>query len=452
MDFREYQSSDEMTIDLAHLVASLLKKWRSLVLLTIVGAMLGAAMQWVPQLLPQKKAPVRSRKDAALVEKMNAAAAARTPYEELKRYIDQSAFMQLDSQSVFSGASEYYATGCQDPNQIAAAFEAISSDRNARNALCEILGISNEMDLDKMVSLRASVQTTPKIVGEMRVDLQEKACLFIDIYAVTEERAQQVLDYLDEAVQQLPMTVVPKQKFEITEISRSVKQSVQSELRAEQNKILEEMVDAYAFYMGYLEEDFSPKEYALYETYFLTGKVNELPIDLFPSNPLKKAILIAFVFAFLGCTWYAVAYLLSGKVKTPEDVTASTGRNLLAFIDTGKPRKLALDRAIEKMENHSFPQPATVNYIAAAIEKLGKSVVVYDRRDEILRETAQRLSSRIPCMGLLSQDAETMNALQKDTQVIILVRAAATTKGQLQQESALYSLYGVPLAGSILVK
>lgn len=57
MDFREYQSSDEMTIDLAHLVASLLKKWRSLVLLTIVGAMLGAAMQWVPQLLPQKKAP-----------------------------------------------------------------------------------------------------------------------------------------------------------------------------------------------------------------------------------------------------------------------------------------------------------------------------------------------------------------------------------------------------------
>lgn len=436
---------DEITVDLGHFVISILKKWRSLVVLVLIGAMLGAGMQW----MPQNGEPEWSREDAALVEQMKVAASARTQYGELERYVKYSPFMRLDSQNVYTGSSEYYVSKCDDPDQVAASFNALFTDETARNTLCSILGISNELDLDKMIQHTYMINTDTKIVGEMQVQLREKISLHVDVFAANKEQAQKALEFLCDNIEQLPVTVGDKQEIEMVKIAQTIQTGVASDLRNMQNELRNELNEAHKNYT-LLEKDFTEEEYALYEEYVLTGKTSRLPAVLFPSNPLKKPVVLAFIFGFLGCAWYAVAYFLRSGIKTAEEVSFITRRNILAFINTSAPRKCGIDRWLDGLEAHSFPDPVPAAYAAAAIEKLGKAVVVYDETNADLRSAAQELG--VASMGLVSRDPRTLSGIDRDTNVVLLVKLGTTTKMQIRRETVMCRQYGIPLAGSVLVK
>lgn len=446
MEQREFQNyDDEMTIDLVHFTVSILKKWKSLLILGLIGALLGGVLQW----MPNAEEPERSREDAVLVEKMKVAAVSHDQYEELERYVKYSPFMRLDSQNVYSGSAEYYIPKCEDPDQIEASFHALFEDEVTRSALCGILGISNELDLDKMIWHQSRVKTDPKIVGDMQVELKEKLSINVGVYAATREQAQQALNLMCETVETLAEKVAPKQNFTLTQIANSVQAGVVSELRDAQNKLRAELNEAHKAYTT-LEKEFSEEEYALYQEYALTGNTSELPMELFPSNPLKKPVILTVVFGFLGCAWYAAAYLLSSKVKTVDEITGITGKNVLGFTNNALPRKNRIDRWLDSLENRSFPQSVAAGYAAAAVAKLGNAVVVYDEEDQQLRELARELG--VPAMNMVSRDSNTLSSLGSDTQVVLLVKLGTTTKMQLQQEIAICRQYGIPVAGSILVK
>lgn len=444
MEPREVQyTDDEVTIDLAHFVVSILKKWKSLVILVLIGALLGAIPQW----LPKTEEPERSREDAALVEQMKVAANARSQYEELNRYVKYSPFMRLDSQNVYTARGEYYIPQCDDPDQLSAAFNALFADEAVRQKMCSILGIFNETDLNKMFWAYPSTITDNVIVGEMQVTVKEKMGLHVGLYAATKEQAQQALDFLCETVETLPKAT-PGQHYELTQTSKTIQSGIASGLRSSQNEIRDELSAAHKNYTD-LEKAFDEEQYDMYQEYILTGKSDELPVELFPSNPLKKPVIIAFVFGFLGCGWYAVAYLLSGKVKTSDEAASITGKNVLAFIDESAPRKNPIDRWLESLEMHSYPAPVSAAYAAAAVAKLGSTVVLRDEENAELKVAAQSLGTS---MGLIAQDPQTLNSLNADTQAVLLVKLGTTTKMQLQRECALCRQYGIKVAGTVLVK
>lgn len=447
MEQRDIQNyDDEVTIDLVHFTVSILKKWKSLLLFALIGAIVGGLLHWLPA---QQEETVRSREDAVLIEKMKVVATAHTQYGELERYIKYSPFMKLDSQNVFSGSAEYYIPKCEDPDQIAASFHALFEDEVTRSALCGILGISNELDLDKMIWHRSQVKTDLKIVGDMQVELKEKLSIDVGVYAASREQAQQALNLMCDALETLPEKVTPKQKFAMTQIRNNVQAGVVSELRDAQNKLRTELNEAHKAYTA-LEKEFSEEEYELYQEYVLTGNTSELPVELFPSNPLKKPVILAVVFGFFGCGWYAVAYLLSSEVKTVDEISGITGKNVLGIVHNAVPRKNRIDRWLDTLENRSFPQGVSTGYAAAAVAKLGNAVVLYDEKDQQLCELARELGA--PAMDMISRDATTISNIGPDTQVVFLVKIGSTTKMQLQRENTICRQYGIPVAGSILVK
>lgn len=433
---------DELTIDVKHLVISAMKKWRSLLAFVLLGALLGTLLPW---LTPDGE-KTRSREDAALVERMKVAAAARSQYEELRRYVENSPFMALDSQNVFTGETEYYIPKCEDPDRIAAGFGAVLKDEAVRSTLCEILGISDEMDLDKMLKSHADVKTDTKIVGDMQVELKEKLTLTVSVYAANRDQARQALDFLCQTLEGLPEV---GRSFQLVQISRNVQAGVASSLRDAQNELRSELNEAHENYTD-LEAAFNEAQYDLYETFVLTGKTNELPTELFPSNPLKMPVILAALFGFLAFGWYAAACVLSPKAETADQVTGIIGGSVLAFIDGSVPRKNPLDRWLDSLEMGSFPEPVSPAYAAAAAEKIGNAVAVCDGKEEGLRELVREMGIR--SMDLLSRDPRTLENLREDDNVILLVKLGSTTKMQLQQETTLCRRYGIPLAGCILVK
>ncbi|MDO5400978.1 MAG: hypothetical protein Q4F17_08370 [Eubacteriales bacterium] len=466
METRETQYDDEITIDLAHMAACILKKWRSIILIALIGCLLGCLWQWVPQWLDREGANLLSfregqedknldklsREDAALLEKMELTAAHRKQYEKQKTYVESSPFMKLKSDHVFTGESVYYLSKCKDPDLMGAYLDAAFNDGAARLELCKILNITDEMDLDKMVRHWTDKKTDTLVIGENQLDMvsvKEKMSLTVTVFGAERVRVQQALDFLDTMVLALEESLSENQSFTLTNVSKTVTEGAVPTLLAEQNAILNELNEAYKTYST-LEKELNEEEFAFYEENVVPGKTIAVTGALFPDNPLKKPVLVTVAFGFLAVAWYVVAYLMSGAVKTPDEAVQLTGRNVLALIDSGSPAKCAVDRRLDAMAARSFPAAVPAGYAGAAVDKLERAVVLYDTSDEHLKKTADALG--VAAMGLLGQDAKTLAALGRENQAVLLVRLNATTKVQLQREAALCRQYGIPLAGSILVK
>lgn len=444
METRDFD--DEVCINLGHLVVSLLKKWRSLLIWILIGGLLGGVWYGI-----SPKNLVRSKEDAALIEQMKLAAMYRGQYEQQKDYVENSAFMKLNAGALYLGNAEYYISNCNDPEHLAVVFHSILTDEGIRSELCRILNISDETELEKMVDIRLNIHSETVVIGEVgleRIDIQEKGSLYVSAASENEDWTKEAIALLCSAVTETAEEQKAEQDFNIEQISQRIffgrSQAFFDTQKAAFDK-LEELKKAYYT----IENGFSQAEYALYETYILSGKSEELPIVLFPSSPLKKPVLLAVVFAFLACAWYVVQYLLAPTVKTADEADCITRRTLLGFIDESAPAKCVIDRWLNDLETHCFPRAVTVEYAVEAIKKLGQAVVVYDEENAALDVLAKKLGNHL---GLLSQNAQTMRSIQPDTQAVLLIKLNETSKMQIARETALCRQYGITLAGTILVK
>lgn len=448
MDTRENHIYDEeTTIDLAQLGLALLKKWKTLLLLGIVGALLGLGLGLLPGEERAGNVPAaRSREDGALLEQMTVAAQARSRYKELDGYVKSSPFMKLDSQNVYTGAVEYYVPQSSDPDRVSAAFRALLAQTQFRQEMSEILGLSTEADLDKMLYAHPQVQQDPVIAGDMQVNIREKVSLFARVYAPTQEQAQQAVELLNRTLETLPQHPSLNERVELVEISSEVSFGIVSELRAAQNEIRQELNEAHENYTK-LEEKFSEEEFDLYQEYVLTGRTGELPEELFPENPLKKPVILAAVFLFLGCGWYAVAFVANGRIQSPEDAAQAARAVVLAYVDGAADKKNPVDRWIQKLERGHFPKSVTGEYVTAAMKKLGSPAILREEGDPAVEGLCQGLRR----FGLLSQDCAALSQLERGSQVVLLVHLNRTTRNAVCQERILCAQYGLDLAGIVVV-
>ena len=211
---------EETTIDLLHFAASMAKQWRKLIVWCLTGLLLGAALLFVPKAAAEE--PQRSREDSALLEQMHIAVQARARYDELNAYVRNSQFMQLNGQTAFTGKVEFYIPSAADPDQIAASYGAQMDSETVRQTLCQLLGITDEIDLDKMYWHNTSMREETQIVEGTKVGIREKISLTAGFYAATKEQAQQAVEYLVQTIQTLPEAVSPRQDFTLIEISAGV--------------------------------------------------------------------------------------------------------------------------------------------------------------------------------------------------------------------------------------
>lgn len=459
---------EETTIDLLHFAASMAKQWRKLIVWCLTGLLLGTALLFVPKAAAEESQ--RSREDSALLEQMHIAAQARARYDELNAYVRNSQFMQLNGQTAFTGKVEFYIPSAADPDQIAASYGAQMNSETVRQTLCQLLGITDETDLDKMYWHNTSVREETQIVEGTKVGIREKISLTAGFYAATKEQAQQAVEYLVQTIQTLPEAVSPRQDFTLIEISAGVQsgaaataqtgQSVSQPTAGTQNNavdlqgmqriVRDELSAAYKTCTD-LEKAFDEEQFAIYQEYVLTGKTDELPLELMPSNPLKKPVLITLVFCFVGCGWYAVAYICSGKIKTADQLCQLTRRNVLALVSGAQPKKNGLDRWLDDLQMRSFPAAVSQTYVKAALEKMENPVVIFDQEDPELAAVVKEMAG-VPAMGLVSRDAKTLEQVKADAQLLLVVKLEGTTVEAVRQECALYRQYGLNLAGTILVR
>lgn len=450
MEPREIQNyDDEVTIDLAHLVISILKKWKVLLVMAVIGALLGGLWHW--------RSVEEAKGAAAPVEvtaEMEVAAVYRRQYETLLAYTETSPFMKLNSEAVAIGEGSYFLAVNENEEQIAASLASILRDEAVRASLCSILEIEDELDLDKMVYLDKTVSLESQKNGDSSTTIAEgmglmntdRRSLCFTVYAQSKEQAGQALEVLHDAV----MALEKETELRVAQTTQNVRIGNAKSIRNDQNTLVEKMNSAFKNCTA-LESKFTEEQKALYGVYAKTGDISGYSAAAAVPSPLKKPLIAAVSAVLLACVWYAAAYLLSAEVKNADDVTHITGKRILAFLNEAAPQRNVIDRWLDNLEAGRFPTPVHTSYAVTAVAKLGQAVVVYDETNEDLKKLAGELAG-VTCVGLIGQDSQTLNRLNRDTNVVFLVKLDISTKSQLQREVSMCHQYGIPVAGSILVK
>lgn len=215
------------------------------------------------------------------------------------------------------------------------------------------------------------------------------------------------------------------------------------------------MYDCLNYYTGF-EKEFTENEKKVYERYLLSGEI-VVPVEeqLAPEAnafSLKKTIVAAVVGAFVICAWFAVKYLLNTMVKTADDVKVITRRNVIGMIHQETTRKRGIDGWMDQLETKTYPNGISLAYAAVAVKKLGNVVLVCDTENEELSKAAADIGGGTIVLDLISKNAESLNKIDEGMQIVLLVKLGETSKDQLRCETALYSQYGLTLAGTLLLE
>lgn len=446
MEPREIQNDEEVTVDLAHLAVSLMKKWRMLLLSVVVGLVLGCV--W--QLRPQDPSALLDEDDTqALLSNVQLTAMLQNQFEQKKAYAENSVLMGLDGNHVYT-AEIGYVTVEKVPGMAEACLNGTLRSEEVRKSLGEVLNVTKEAELDQLTYSRAYGQDSLGLTfndSSMELSGGGAHCYMLGVFAPSQEQAEQALEVIREAVAQagksLPATVSLTENYSNISFGRS------DAVLNMQAQVTRDLMDNYK-QVADREAKFQDEEKKLYASYLATGVIPTELLEESSSSFLKTPVILAVVMAVLACVWYVAAYFLTSGVKTVDEVEGATGRNVLGFVDETALPKCRFDRWLTRLENGRYPAAVPVEYITATVDKLGNAIVVYDEKNESLKQLAEKLS--VPTNALLSESVESLKNIDKGTQVVLLVKLGATGKMQLSRESAICRQYGISLVGTILVK
>ena len=133
---------DDMEIDLVDLLFYLLKKWRSLIVAIVIGAILGAGLyvvknhQQQAEQAAQEAELLKNDEDEAFDEKdyniskdtkvnMDIAYQYRQLYNKQLEYNQKSIIMQLDPNEVYAGVLEYYISAGNNTGLLSELYQSI---------------------------------------------------------------------------------------------------------------------------------------------------------------------------------------------------------------------------------------------------------------------------------------------------------------------------------------
>ena len=145
---------------------------------------------------------------------------------------------------------------------------------------------------------------------------------------------------------------------------------------------------------------------------------------------------------------------MKGTIKTVNAAKVIANTPVLGYVNRRAVRKNIIDRTLERMECERENAPVSFEYIAAALSKFDNVTVLYDEQDSALKRFAQEIESKtsVPCMGLLSQNAMTIEKAATDAPVVLLLGIDRTKKKLLYCEMELSAVYNTHVAGMIVLR
>lgn len=463
--------NDEAEINLLDLMFYLMKRWKTLMVAILMGALLGSGVYMMKK--PDPKAGLEEiteyEVDPIVQESMNLAYQYRQLYQNQLEYNENSILMALDANEVYVGELKYYISAGDDTEYISLLYQnLVNSDdilsklKDAGNLECdkqyvkEIVTCSTNRGTDSYVnSIMEEVLGSSSYIAKAAV---------INYRIAFSDRAdcEAMLQVVRDEVEKIDQSCMENYKnYELQKAHDGVMLSMDNNISKEQEKNISSL-NSYLNTFKNLESSFTEEDFAYYQVEYLNevDEEEEIPEEVLQpetENPVKWIVIGIFLMCVLWGGYYLVKYLLDKNVKTADELQDYYGLQILGRLELCRPEKKGLTGWLEKAERKSRGKADTVEYVAAAIDALNveKVLLCTEQGNSELKETAAALQQQ--CTGvkvgnMVHVDSESLEAAKASNGVVILVGIGYTNQRELRRSLDVCRQQKIPVLGVVAVE
>ncbi|MCH5342741.1 MAG: hypothetical protein J1E64_01790 [Acetatifactor sp.] len=188
-----------------------------------------------------------------------------------------------------------------------------------------------------------------------------------------------------------------------------------------------------------------------------------------PSVSVKYVVVGAVLFAFVYAGVFLVLYVLSGKLRTADELQRLYNISQMGLIvKDGEKKKFFIDRWIDALRNwnkRQFTREQSLELAAAAVKiSAGKQELdticlmgcdLKAGADVVCQELKQRLEQENLAVKILDNvlyDASVMEELESAKGIVLVEKAGSTMYNEISRELELASRQGIKVLGGIVVE
>jgi len=429
-------SEYEVELNLKDMLFHVLYRWRSILLVALVCALVLGGHQFISLRSSQNKAQLSEEEQVSLLtDEVNLTSyksqveSLTKQLEDLSKYQAESVYFRLDSQSVWTASAKFLVK--VDPSVLAALPQGTALDPadNILGAYVFPLASSGEDEL-----MAAFGTENPAYAAELMIITPDPATNAIDITVKgnTRESAEKGLSFVQEKIVALTESAQKIDPHTLILIGQSTVQGADADLAKAQQAVYKSIEDNQKLLATAQQKVTELEESSNVETGISTKALLK--------RVLKRAIIGFLIGAFLMAGLYLVRFVLQGTLSGGNDLTGLYGVPILgefdrsASIHSGR----GLDKILQKFELKNRTEDSAVYARIASLiaEKEGMKnlLLLTTLPGEKIASLQKELSSRLPELSLKAVDQFQQNqdaiSNASDADAVLLVEKKNVSKNK----------------------
>ena len=438
----EGTNEDEMPISIREIFFTVLKKWKIILLMTILGVIIGsiyAVFQYRSIMGDEKK----------LGETINFVNIGR--YNLLmnqvatdESYLQNNPKMRMDYNNVYTAVREYEVRAATDViAQVQSGYKALGSESDVINRIIEQTEL--EMDsqyFDSLFTYKIELGNPEALTSLQSLSQMPQQSLSISVELVlsNKDNCTKVLDAFEEKIKELTSSYINSYDLTLERTRNSINYGRNED-------IMNAQLDAQKAYYNNQDELRKMSKSTLSKDELLWIEEGHIS-----SHWKKYAVFAGIGVGFLTILVIGALDLLNGRVRDISDLSVMDAP-VLAYIDTEKTKK-GLDGWIQRWERSTMPGSNDATYICQIMKDIGTPLVVTDETEseEGLKVFEEIFPSGVVVTNSLTKDSEALREAKNCNRVILWIRLQDSKLNRVEQVKALARTLQFSVKGFIVEK
>lgn len=464
----ENYDMDEMEIDLIDFLFYLLRRWKSLVAMILLGAVLGSAFYVIKTTKSANVVVEDYQLNADTEANMKLAAQYRRLYDQQIDYNEHSIIMQMDPNQVYEGTLTYYLAAGEQTEVLGQLYTNVINDENVVAELKEAAGLTcDDQYVKELISCTTSkdaVNENNSLSGSVVNDIQVK---------ITGEQVSNVMityqiDYLDKETCEKMTEVLQSaiesatQEYQTTygsytfdELQMTVAVTIdQNYLNQQRTSAM--LADDCLEKITKLEDEFSDTDLAYYEATYLEAEqeaegvqISETENGIAAKDLIKWLTVGIFGFVVLWGAYYFIKYLLDPSIKTLDEIK-NMRLSIIGYVgsETEHPNMIEC----LKQKKNGFRD--TVEYLAKTIKELPEEKILFSvdstaEEEKQLGVILEQKAGKLHMVEAIHSNADALEQAEYADGVILCVRLGKTSRKELIRELEVCKVHKINVLGTV---
>ena len=492
-NFKYSYEENEREINLVDLMYYLLKKWKTLIIAILIGAIMGGTIYAMKKFAADRAATALevNMKNAAvgveddltvdelkaqyqITEDQEANMELAYQYRQLCRkqleYNLNSPIMQINPNAVYSGKLEYYVSAGYDTGMIAVLYQNILSESGILDELKDAAVLPyKEQYIQELVSCSVSRENDSSVDVNSDVrDVCRTAVITFTINAPSKEKCEQMLQVIRDKVSEIDRQCLEKyDDYSLMQVNDSINLVVSSDYLNSQKTSVDQL-NACRSAMSSLENSFTEEETAYYNQVYLSGDyglekeemadetMSTVVVQSESPNLIKWVIVCIFVMCVIWGGYGLLKYLLDKTIKTPDEIRSCYGLPVIGVLKTDVDSKKGLDGWLDRMRNRSWGSDDTVENIGNMVNAMNlyRLFLCVEGGGEKLKKAAASICEYTKGMtlsGTLAQNGDVIAEAKESDGVILAVEIGGTFYSEIERELEICQMQNVAVKGFIVI-